>query len=124
MADDQEDIDVAEDEDVAIPQSAEAKRQATEMNKVAAMVAEREVDAAALQDAMSALHGNAATDVAQAAAAERERHLATVVVAKEDVDLVMAELEMDKADADRALRQHDGDLETTLLALIRGTAMN
>ncbi|ORY24276.1 hypothetical protein BCR33DRAFT_808434 [Rhizoclosmatium globosum] len=48
----------------------------------------------------------------------REKELAKVSVSDEDIALVMKELDVSKAAAEKALRENQGSLETTLRALI------
>ncbi|KAJ3416126.1 hypothetical protein HDV05_003095 [Chytridiales sp. JEL 0842] len=50
--------------------------------------------------------------------ANRDKELAKIALKKEDVDVVMAELDMSKAVAERVLREHNGSLEATLRAII------
>ncbi len=47
----------------------------------------------------------------------RERELAKVQVSKEDVDLIAEEMEMPRTKAERALREHGGDVVEALAAL-------
>ena len=56
---------------------------------------------------------------ADAAERARDRELAAVEVSEEDVALLMAELDMDKAKADRALRESGGDVMATLAHLMK-----
>jgi NACalpha-BTF3-like transcription factor len=46
--------------------------------------------------------------------------LDAVNVLKEDVETVMAEFDLDKAEADSLLRESQGNLKKTLLSLVRG----
>lgn len=49
----------------------------------------------------------------------RERELASIKVRKEDVDLIVRELEVAEGKADRALREHNNDVVATLRALMK-----
>ncbi|KAI8500778.1 hypothetical protein Bbelb_215960, partial [Branchiostoma belcheri] len=49
--------------------------------------------------------------------ASRERELAKVVIRKEDVELIMTELEVTKLVAERTLREHQGDIVKALISL-------
>ncbi|XP_009858061.2 huntingtin-interacting protein K-like [Ciona intestinalis] len=51
-------------------------------------------------------------------AAERERELSAVKISKEDVELVMREMEINKVKAERALRENKGDVVAALTALV------
>ena len=57
-------------------------------------------------------------DAAAQANLERERALAAVKIDKADVDLVVQELEGDRAVADRELRVQGGDVVKALRALV------
>merc|ERR1719347_1098854 len=48
----------------------------------------------------------------------RERELAKVAINKEDVELIMFEMEMAKEKAERTLREHGGDVVQALVALV------
>ncbi|KAJ3098888.1 hypothetical protein HDU97_003663 [Phlyctochytrium planicorne] len=50
--------------------------------------------------------------------AVREKEAARVTVAKEDIELIVNELELSKSSAEKLLREHNGDLETALKAFI------
>ncbi|KAG0722275.1 Huntingtin-interacting protein K [Chionoecetes opilio] len=47
----------------------------------------------------------------------KEQELAKVSIKKEDVELIMTELEIPKQKAERALREHQGNLIETLVTL-------
>nr|CAD7451375.1 unnamed protein product [Timema bartmani] len=47
----------------------------------------------------------------------RERELLKVSIKKEDVDLIMRELEISRSKAERTLREHHGDVVQALVAL-------
>ena len=47
----------------------------------------------------------------------REKELAKVSVTKEDIDLIVEELEIPKAVAERTLREHHGNVVEALAAL-------
>ena len=48
----------------------------------------------------------------------RERELAKIAISKEDVDLIMSEMELPKDKAERTLREHGGDVVKALTALV------
>jgi len=48
-----------------------------------------------------------------------ERELASIKVRKEDVDLIVRELEITEGKADRALREHNNDVVATLRTLLK-----
>ena len=47
----------------------------------------------------------------------REKELAKVLIKKEDVDLIMQELEIPKGKAERTLREHQGNVVEALTSL-------
>ncbi|TTN67650.1 Huntingtin-interacting protein K [Bagarius yarrelli] len=48
---------------------------------------------------------------------EREKELAKVTIKKEDVELIMAEMEITRGVAERSLREHMGNVVEALIAL-------
>ena len=87
------------------------------LEKVTDFVEDKGVDGARASEALSALA--TADDAAAQANLERERALAAVKIDKADVDLVVQELEVDRAVADRELRVQGGDVVKALRALAR-----
>uniref|UniRef100_A0A672KI69 Huntingtin-interacting protein K-like n=1 Tax=Sinocyclocheilus grahami TaxID=75366 RepID=A0A672KI69_SINGR len=53
----------------------------------------------------------------QKAKQEREKELAKVTIKKEDVELIMGEMEISRAVAERSLREHMGNVVEALIAL-------
>lgn len=51
---------------------------------------------------------------------ERRKALASVKVAPEDVELIVTEMEVSKAVADRVIREHGGDVVEALRSMVRG----
>ena len=47
----------------------------------------------------------------------RDRELSKISIKKDDVELIMQELELTKGRAERALREHQGNLINTLITL-------
>ncbi|XP_023327278.1 huntingtin-interacting protein K [Eurytemora carolleeae] len=69
-----------------------------------------------LEDAITAIRNKQALKTAEKLA--RERELAKVTVNKEDIELIVAEMELSKERADRCLREHDGDVVAALTSLV------
>merc|ERR1719516_203093 len=69
-----------------------------------------------LEDAIVAIRNKQALKTAEKLA--RERELAKVAVNKEDIDLIIDEMEVKRDRADRVLREHGGDVVSALTALI------
>ncbi len=76
------------------------------------------VDTAALTAALKDLGVAEAEQAAEEL--KRKKELDAVSVLKEDVETVMAEFDLDKAEADALLRESHGNLKQTLLGLVRG----
>ena len=76
------------------------------------------VDTAALSVALKDLGVAEAEQAADEL--KRKMELDAVNVLKEDVETVMAEFDLDKAEADALLRESQGSLKKTLLSLVRG----
>jgi NACalpha-BTF3-like transcription factor len=93
----------------------EAQQQAKQLDSVTDFVQESELDASKMQQAMSALSTSKQEDDPKAAA------LAAVEVSKEDVALIVSELEVTDAVAERALREVavDGEESKMLEAALR-----
>lgn len=94
-----------------------AKNEAKDgLEKVTDYVEETGLDSAKAMQAMSSIE----TTVDERAEAERQRELelAAVEVNKEDVDLIVKELEVSKDVADRELRIHKGCVKAALRALV------
>ena len=85
------------------------------LEKVTDFVEDKGVDGARASEALSALA--TADDAAAQANLERERALAAVKIDKADVELIIKELEVDRAVADRELRVQGGDVVAVLRAL-------
>jgi len=51
---------------------------------------------------------------------QREKHLASVKVKKEDVELILNEFEITKIKAERILKENNGDLSAAMKTLING----
>ncbi|PSC76342.1 huntingtin-interacting K [Micractinium conductrix] len=102
------------------PQTREAGETAAAMDKVTDFSEEKEmrakVDKTQVQAAMAKL---AADQAARAEAArQRERELAAVKVAKEDVDLLAGQFDLDRKRAERCLREAKGDAQAAMRALL------
>ena len=82
-----------------------AEEQAKQLDSVTDVVKEAELDASKAQQAMSALSTN------QHEHDEKASALAMVAVSKEDVALIVSELEVTEEIAERALREVAADAE-------------
>ncbi|KAF9948174.1 hypothetical protein BGZ72_009872 [Mortierella alpina] len=98
-------------------QSAEANAAMKNMSAGSQQDVERDgVDSTKLEQAMSLMTDVNKKQKADRAAGQKEGE--KVVVAKQDVELVMAELDLSKALAEKHLKEHGGDVVRTLEALV------
>lgn len=108
-----------EDEDEAGPTApnvvSERAKATGDLDRVTDYVEERELDASAAADKMRAVLGTAAA----AARKDAAREQSAVKISVADVDAIVAELEVDRKVAERALRDARGDLVQALCALVR-----
>ena len=63
-------------------------------------------------------HASMLTEPPDATLLCRNRELAAVKVQKEDVDLIALEFEVDKKLAERRLREHGGNVKSTLISFL------
>lgn len=66
-------------------------------------------------DSLSLVEGKYSEE--KAAKLQREKELAKVVIRKEDVDLIVEEMEIPRSAAERSLREHKGDVVEALVSL-------
>ena len=93
----------------------EAQEQAKQLDSVTDNVAEKEVDASKAQEAMNAL-ASSGKQAQEAAAAQQ------VTVSKQDVDLIVSELEVSEEVAIKTLREVASEVnsnETLVVAALR-----
>mmetsp|Transcript_9290 Transcript_9290/g.27814 ORF Transcript_9290/g.27814 Transcript_9290/m.27814 type:complete len:99 (-) Transcript_9290:566-862(-) len=95
---------------------ATAKEAAAGLEKVTDFVEETGVDGSKAMGALGAL--GETVDAKAEAERQREAALAAVKVSKEDVDLIVSELEVARDVADRELRVQGGDVVAALRALV------
>ena len=106
-----------EDEDPEDAEDAQGnKRDGADVSKVTDFVEQKELDSARAQQAMAKLVQ--AQKVDSEAELARERELAAVSIEQADVDLIAKEMELDKAAAERALREAGGDVVAALNTLV------
>lgn len=109
-----------EDPQIEVEESTEIKTKkhdsgARDLEKVTDYVEEKEISAQSIGDAMKAMSDRKTKE--RAKKQERERELAKVKINKEDVDLIVAEMEITRQIAERTLREHNGDVVEALVAL-------
>ena len=98
------------------PKASEGK----DLDRMTDRVEEATTAAASGSSVQEALARHISAEAERAAAAHaRERALAAVRLELEDVNLVATELELDKKEAERLLREHEGDAVATLRAALK-----
>ncbi|TRY68339.1 hypothetical protein TCAL_01400, partial [Tigriopus californicus] len=90
---------------------------AADLEKVTDYAEEKEIISTStdLEDAITIIRNRKVAESAEQLA--RERELAKVAINKEDVDLILNELEINKTKAERTLREHQGNVVEALAAL-------
>lgn len=90
----------------------EQRQQDQALDSLTDVVEDKQVDTAKVQAAMQALQASQKAQLEEQR--QREKELAAVKVAEDDVALVAAEFELDKKAADRRLRECGGDVVAAL----------
>jgi len=113
-------VEVEGDETAAKDKDRKHDSGAADLEKVTDYAEEKEISSTGneLEDAIAAIRNKQAIKTAEKLA--RERELAKVNVSKDDVELIMTEMELNKDRADRCLREHGGDVVAALSALVNG----
>lgn len=125
--DDNGDDDGGGGDDAAQPppptgQAAEQSKALGSLN--AAAHEEKEIDAQSAAKAAQGVHSlTQAVQRRKELAAERERALAAVKISAQDVEVVSAEFDLKKPEAERCLREAGGDLKRALSKLCGGAAL-
>ncbi|XP_053549331.1 huntingtin-interacting protein K-like [Bombina bombina] len=88
---------------------------AADLERVTDYTEEKEIQGSNLETAMSVIGDRRSRE--QKAKQEREKELAKVTITKEDVELIMHEMEIPQTAAERSLREHMGNVVEALIAL-------
>ncbi|XP_036400346.1 huntingtin-interacting protein K [Megalops cyprinoides] len=88
---------------------------AADLERVTDYAEEKEISSSDLETAMSVIGDRRSRE--QKAKQEREKELAKVTIKKEDVELIMSEMEIPRGMAERSLREHMGNVVEALIAL-------
>ncbi|XP_055518575.1 huntingtin-interacting protein K [Leucoraja erinacea] len=88
---------------------------AADLERVTDYAEEKEILSSDLETAMSVIGDRRSRE--QKAKQEREKELAKVIIKKEDVELIMNEMEITRNAAERSLREHLGNVVEALIAL-------
>ncbi|XP_048338026.1 huntingtin-interacting protein K [Sphaerodactylus townsendi] len=88
---------------------------AADLERVTDYAEEKEIQSSNLETAMSVIGDRRSRE--QKAKQEREKELAKVTIKKEDLELIMNEMEISRAAAERSLREHLGNVVEALITL-------
>ncbi|XP_041375331.1 huntingtin-interacting protein K-like [Gigantopelta aegis] len=88
---------------------------AADLEKVTDYVEETEISAQSIGDAMRVVNVRKAQEVSEKQAKEKE--LSKVKISKEDVDIIVREMEIPRLHAERCLREYKGNVVEALVAL-------
>jgi len=118
-----EEEDVEEEEEVKAPKAKGHDSGSADLEKVTDYAEDKEILSTGkdLEDALQAIRSKQVARTAERLA--RERELAKVAIAKEDVELIVAEMEIPRERAERCLREQGGDVVAALTALVNMPVM-
>uniref|UniRef100_A0A4W5PC23 Huntingtin interacting protein K n=1 Tax=Hucho hucho TaxID=62062 RepID=A0A4W5PC23_9TELE len=88
---------------------------AADLERVTDYAEEKEISSSDLETAMSVIGDRRSRE--QKAKQDREKELAKVTIKKEDVELIMGEMEISRGVAERSLREHMGNVVEALIDL-------
>ncbi|RWS13355.1 Huntingtin-interacting protein K-like protein [Dinothrombium tinctorium] len=99
------------------PQKKAAKHDsgAADLEKVTDYVEEKEISSQDITGAISFIGDKRSKETAERAA--RQKELAKVTIKKEDVELIVKELEINRSQAELKLREYNGNVVQALIAL-------
>jgi NACalpha-BTF3-like transcription factor len=120
MADDEANGDIGGDSDEVQQEKSQKKiakydSGAADLEKVTDYAEEKEIFTADLSGAMTIIGDRRNKEAAEKMAKQRE--LLKVSIKKEDVDLIMREMEISRSLAERTLREHHGNIVEALVSL-------
>ncbi|XP_032809076.1 huntingtin-interacting protein K [Petromyzon marinus] len=119
MAEGEADLELDAEENCHDEKPAEKPRKhdsgAADLEKVTDYAEDKEISASSLESAMSVIGDRRSKE--QTAKQQRENELAKVTIRKEDVELIMNEMEIGRTAAERSLREHMGNVVEALVAL-------
>ncbi|XP_075042122.1 huntingtin-interacting protein K-like [Mixophyes fleayi] len=87
---------------------------AADLERVTDYAEEKQIQSSNLETAMSVIGDKWSRE--QKAKQEREKELAKVTIKREDVELIMNEMEIQRSVAERSLREHMGNVVEALIA--------
>ncbi|KAK7096040.1 huntingtin-interacting protein K-like [Littorina saxatilis] len=119
MAAEEEPVDLEEtenDQGSKAKKSAKHDSGAADLEKVTDYVEEAEISSKNLDDAMKVVSDQQTRETK--AKQEKEKELSKVKINKDDVDLIIQEMEIPRMKAERVLREHKGNVVDALTELV------
>lgn len=111
-----EEVEADDADEVEEGAAAANKRDGADVSRVTDFAEQKEMDSSKSLAALQSLTNEAKVD--REAEKRRAAELAAVSIDQKDVDLIVREMEMEKAEAELKLREHGGDVVKTLNTLV------
>ena len=106
-------------EDVSHPlQKTHAAEASTDLEKITDYEEDTEISSSDIANAVSSLIEGRHSEEERIERAKREKELAQVKIRKEDVDLIVDQMEISQSIAEKRLREHEGDVVEALVSLL------
>eukprot|EP00190_Bangiopsis_sp_CCMP1999_P002607 CAMPEP_0198728006 /NCGR_PEP_ID=MMETSP1475-20131203/6674_1 /TAXON_ID= ORGANISM="Unidentified sp., Strain CCMP1999" /NCGR_SAMPLE_ID=MMETSP1475 /ASSEMBLY_ACC=CAM_ASM_001111 /LENGTH=142 /DNA_ID=CAMNT_0044490247 /DNA_START=72 /DNA_END=501 /DNA_ORIENTATION=+ len=106
---------MAEDEEVKTEKDKETAKSNKDLDRVTDYVEEREVDTEKFRHSITGILDSQSAKKEEKA--KRDKELEAVTIKAEDVEVIMNEMDAEKKDAERVLREHSGSLSSALVLL-------
>ena len=97
-------------------QKTHAAEASTDLEKITDYEEDKEVSSSDIANAVSLIEGRHSEERIEKA--KREKELAQVKIRKEDVDLIVDQMEISQSIAEKRLREHKGDVVEALVSLL------
>jgi len=110
-----DDNETGEDEKPQQKKSAKHDSGAADLERVTDFAEEQEISSQDIDRAMTLIGDKKSKETAERVA--RQKELAKVTIKKEDVELIIQELEISRPQAELKLREHHGNVVAALIAL-------
>lgn len=97
-------------------QKTHAAEASTDLEKITDYEEDKEISSSDIANAVSLIEGRHSEESIEKA--KREKELAQVKIKKEDVDLIIDQMEISQSIAEKRLREHKGDVVEALVSLL------
>lgn len=115
MATPEEELNGVDDEEQP-HQKTHAAEASTDLEKITDYEEDKEISPSDIANAVSLIEGRHSEESIEKA--NREKELALVKIRKEDVDLIVDQMEISQLIAEKRLREHKGDVVEALVSLL------